>query len=116
MGIKTAIAASAALWAWHGAAAQPVQTNPQIIAQAYDRCMATYAVRLTRTEATDEEIFAQAIRGCQSLEDQLTDAINAQVSAAQAAEFLQAMEAQAKPNFMTMLARIRSDRQRASGG
>ena len=116
MGTKAAIVAAAALCAWHGTAAQPVQTNPQVIAQAYDRCMATYAVRLSRTEATDEEIFVQATRGCQSLDDQLTAAINAQVPAAQAAQLLQAMDAQAKPNFMAMLERIRSDRQRASGG
>ena len=94
------------------AAAQQPEPNVQIIAQAYDRCMATYAVRLTRTAATDQDIFRQASQGCLSLGGQLRAAIEAQLPPEQAAELLRSMDAQAEPNFMAMLARIRSDRSR----
>ena len=94
------------------AVAQEPQPDIRIIAQAYDRCMATYAVRSTRTAATDEEIFDLATQSCFALDGRLRAAINAQLSPAQAAEALQSMDAQAAPNFMAMLARIRSDRSR----
>jgi hypothetical protein len=86
------------------------QPNPQIIAQALDRCMATYAVRLTKTSASDETIYAEAAQGCSPLNERLKGAINAQVPAAQAADFIKQMDASAKPNFIAMLAKIRRDR------
>ena len=88
----------------------PAQQNPQIIAQALDRCMATYAVRLTNTKAPDETIFAEATRGCLALNERLKSAINTQVPAAQASSFIKQMDASAKPDFMGMLAQIRRDR------
>lgn len=94
------------------AVAQEPQPDIQIIAQAYDRCMATYAVRSTRTAATDEEIFDQATQSCFALDGRLRAAISAQLPAAEATGVLQSMDAQAAPNFMAMLARIRSDRSR----
>lgn len=72
--------------------------------------MATYAVRLTRTPASDEAIYAEAAQGCLPLKTRLVDAIRAQVPPAEAAPVLASLETSAKPNFMAMLARIRSDR------
>lgn len=100
------------LLALQPATAQQPEPNVQILAQAYDRCMATSAVRLTRTAATDQDIFRQASQACLSLGGQLRAAIEAQLPPEQAAELLRSMDAQAEPNFMTMLARIRSDRSR----
>ena len=86
--------------------------NAQVLAQAYDRCMATYAVRLTRTDAADAAIFAQARDSCRPLGEQMRAALNAELPPAQAAELLTALDARAEPDFMAMLARIRSDRAR----
>jgi len=111
-----ALALAAAPQAWAQQAAPAAAPDARELALAYDRCMATYAVRLTRTAATDEEIYAQATASCASLESRLSAAIKAQLPPARATEMLQAMAADAKPNFMDMLARIRSDRlQRAAG-
>ena len=93
---------------------QPLQ-DVQIVAQAYDRCMATYAVRLTHTAASDQDIFSQASQGCLPLKSRLIEAINAQLPPAQAREVLESIEAQGEPNFMGMLALIRSDRRRRAG-
>lgn len=94
------------------AAPPPQQPNAYLLAQAYDRCMATCAVRLSHTDATDAAIFAQARQSCQPLGARMRVAVNAEVPPAQAAEALATMDAQAEPNFMRMLARIRSDRAR----
>jgi hypothetical protein len=98
------------------ASAQQAEPNVQMIAQAYDRCMATYAVRLTHTAATDDEIFTQTTKSCLPLKGRLTAAINAQIPAPHATELLRTMEVQAKPNFVNMLARIRRDRAARAGG
>ena len=115
MRFKLAITLLLSLCAVQQASAQQAQPSIQVLAQAIDMCMATYAVRLTRTAASDEEIYAQAAQSCQAVEDQLTTALKAQLAPAQAAEVLQAMEAQEKPNFMAMLTQIRSDRARQGG-
>jgi len=93
-------------------AASTAQAEPsaQIVAQALDRCMATYAVRLTKTDASDEAIFTEATTSCLPLNVRLRAAINAQLPPPQAAGVIRSFDAQAKPNFMTMLAKIRSDR------
>lgn len=92
------------------AAAQEVRPNIQIIAQAYDRCMATYAVRLTRTTVPDDVIYAEATKSCSPLKIKLVEAIRQQVPPPEAAKVLTTMDASAKPNFLNMLNRIRSDR------
>lgn len=97
------------------AAASDAQPNVMILAQAQDRCMATYAVRLTRTEAADEEIFSQATEGCRQLADQLHAAIAREYPADQARELVATLQANARPNFLAILQRIRADRQRRSG-
>jgi hypothetical protein len=81
-----------------------------MLAQAQDRCMTTYAVRLTRTSATDEAIYADARSGCGTLASQLHAAIAKEYPADQAAELLATLDAQARPNFMALLQRIRADR------
>ena len=98
-----------------GGASQP-QQSVAVLAQAQDRCMATYAVRLTRTEAADEEIFSAASEGCEQLSDQLNAAIAREYPADQARELLTVIEANSRPNFIQMLQRIRTDRQNRAQG
>lgn len=86
------------------------QPNVMIVAQAYDRCMATQAVRLTRTIASDDEIFTRAVQTCAALRTELVEALERELPANQAETTLSAMNAQAKPKFMRLLARIRFDR------
>ena len=62
--------------------------------------MTTYAVRLTRTQAADEEIFSQATEGCRQLADQLHAAIAREYPADQARELVAALEQSARPNFL----------------
>ena len=112
MWTKSPVILLVTLVAAHQATAQQPQQDVQTLAHAYDRCMATQAVRLTRTDATDADIFRQATQACLSLQGLLRAAISAQLPPAQAAEILGPMDAQAEPNFMAMLARIRSDRAR----
>jgi hypothetical protein len=104
-----------ALFAAQPAAAQQAEPDIQILASALDRCMATYAVRLTRTAASDREIFAQAIQGCGPLDARLRAALRTQLPPAEADEVLRTIDAQAEPNFMAILARIRSDRAAREG-
>ena len=100
----------ALLFAAQQAAAQEAQPDAMILAQALDRCMATQAVRLTRTAAPDAEIFAQARQSCLPLNERFRAAINAELPSADAAEMLRAIDEHAEPNFIALLARIRSDR------
>ncbi|MDV3457909.1 hypothetical protein RZN05_13015 [Sphingomonas sp. HF-S4] len=118
MGIEPSLAALIALSGLQQAPAPQaqVQLDPQIIAQAADRCMATHAVRSSRTSTDDEAIYAQARLSCAPLNDQLAIALRARLAPAQAAEALRTLDAQAKPNFMAMIARIRSDRARHDAG
>lgn len=116
MRIKLSATVLVLLLAAQQAAAQDPQPNAMILAQALDRCMATQAVRLTRTASTDANIFAQARQSCLTLNDQLRAAISAQFPPADAAEMLRSIDEQAEPNFMALLSRIRSDRARREGG
>ena len=116
MRMKISAAALVLLLAAQQGAAQETQPNAMVLAQALDRCMATQAVRLTRTAATDAEILAQARRSCLTLSDQFRAAVNAQSPAADAAEMLRSIDSRAEPNFMAMLSQIRSDRARREGG
>ena len=112
--IRTANLAPLALLALHPAQAQPPQPAADLTttAQAHDRCMTTFAVRLTHTDATDQYIYTQASEGCRRLREQLTALIDARMPAAQAAEIHQALQARAEPDFMALLTRIRTDRAR----
>ena len=92
-------------------AAQAAPPNAMVLAQAQDRCMTTYAVRMTKTDATDEEIYSGATEGCKDLQGQLHAAIAKEYSADQAKELIATLEAQAKPNFLQLLQKIRADRQ-----
>jgi hypothetical protein len=104
-----------ALFAAQPAAAPEAQPKVPILAGAMDRCMATYAVRLTWTETADEDIFSQATEGCRPLADQLHAAIARDYPADQARELVAALQANARPNFLALLQRIRADRQRRAG-
>jgi len=92
------------------ASAQSPQPVVPTLAQALDRCMASYAVRLTRTDATDETIFATAVEGCKPIETELRIAVRRDVDVAQADAAFKQWDEQAKPNFMSLLNRIRADR------
>jgi hypothetical protein len=93
-----------------GNSGQPGLGDLQILAEAYDRCMATQGVRLTTTSMSDEAIFVQALQSCSDLHGRLSAALKAQLSPRQAGDVFRTMTAQAKPKFMTMLAQIRTDR------
>ena len=90
--------------------AQPAHPDVSTLAQALDRCMTTYAVRLTKTEAADEAIYLAAVDGCKQIEVDLTTAVRRDVPATQGEAALAQWKEQAKPNFMSLLQRIRSDR------
>ena len=104
------------LMAGQPAAGPETQAGVAILAQSYDRCMATYAVRLTRTDADDDRIFASATEGCRPLKDQLLAAIPREYPPDQARELVATIEASARPNFLAMLQRIRADRAARGGG
>lgn len=99
-------------------ASQPAQApepSAAVLAQALDRCMTTHAVRLTRTSATDDAIYTEAAAGCKALNEQLGARIAQEYTPAQAAELTTMLEAQAKPNFLSLLQRIRADRRFRAG-
>jgi len=91
------------------ASGQAPQPNAMMLAQALDRCMTTYAVRMTRTDATDDAIFLAAQEGCAELEQTMTAALRSE-QPQQADAMIAALSAQARPNFMSLLNRIRTDR------
>ena len=110
---ESAVMIAVSLTAALALAAQSTQAAPpgaMLLAQAHDRCMTTYAVRLTRTAATDDAIYAEAVAGCKGLKDQLSAGIARDYAPTQAAELTAALESQARPNFLTLLQRIRADR------
>ncbi|SEH19748.1 hypothetical protein SAMN05428974_3628 [Sphingopyxis sp. YR583] len=86
------------------------QANAMLLAQANDRCMTTYAVRMTKTDATDDAIFAAATEGCKELKAQLFGAIDKEYPADQASGLKSQLDAAEKPNFMKLLQKIRTDR------
>ena len=64
------------------AAAQAAPADdPQLLAQVHDRCMTTHAVQMTRTEPSDEAIYAHATQSCAPLENRLLAAIKATAEA-----------------------------------
>ena len=97
------------------ASAQSPQPGAMALAQAHDRCMTTFAVRETKTDLPDNEIFAKASSGCEALNTRLNAAIRAEYPADKADELIAMLAAQAKPNFQAMLGKIRNDRQRRAG-
>jgi hypothetical protein len=107
---KIASAAAILALAVQPAFAQPTQSNVATLAQALDRCMATYAVRLTKTGMADEAIYRAAADGCKQIEADLTAAVRRDIPAAQGNAALAQWKEQAKPNFVALLQRIRADR------
>ncbi|MHA4838085.1 hypothetical protein [Sphingopyxis sp. MSC1_008] len=95
--------------------AQTAQANAMMLAQASDRCMTTYAVRMTKTDAADDAIFAAATEGCKDLKSQLFGAIDKEYPADQASGLKSQLDAAEKPNFMKLLQKIRTDRQQRGG-
>lgn len=95
--------------------AQPSQANAMMLAQANDRCMTTYAVRMTKTDAADDAIFAAATEGCKDLKSQLFSAIDKEYPADQASSLKSQLDAAEKPNFIKLLQKIRTDRLSAAG-
>jgi hypothetical protein len=95
--------------------AQPAQANAMTLAQANDRCMTTYAVRMTKTDVADDTIFAAATEGCKELKAQLFGAIDKEYPADQARGLKSQLDAAEKPNFIKLLQKIRTDRLQRGG-
>jgi len=95
--------------------AQTAQANAMMLAQANDRCMTTYAVRMTKTDAADDAIFAAATEGCKDLKSQLFGAIDKEYPADQASDLKSQLDAAEKPNFVKLLQKIRADRLQRGG-
>ena len=95
--------------------AQAPSPDIPTLAQALDRCMATYAVRLTKTEMADEAIFLAATEGCKQIDADLMAVVRREIRSAQGEAAIAQWNAQAKPNFMKLLTRIRTDRAARSG-
>ena len=95
--------------------AQPAQANVMMLAQANDRCMTTYAVRMTKTDAADDAIFAAAAEGCKELKVQLFGAIDKEYPADQASGLKSQLDAAEMPNLMKLLQKIRTGRQQRGG-
>jgi hypothetical protein len=95
--------------------AQPAQANAMMLAQANDRCMTTYAVRVTKTDVADDAIFVAATEGCKDLKAQLFGAIDKAYPADQANGLKSQLDAAEKPNFMKLLQKIRTDRLQRGG-
>lgn len=103
-----ALLAAAPLTAQTPAPSPAPQT--MLLAQAQDRCMATHAVRLTHTDATDDQIWNSATTGCQALQARVDAAITSEYTPKEAQQLSTTLSDNAKPNFVKMLARIRADR------
>lgn len=95
--------------------AQPAQANAMMLAQANDRCMTTYAVRMTKTDVADDAIFAAATEGCKELKAQLFGAIDKEYPADQANGLKSQLDAAERPNFLKLLQKIRTDRLQRGG-
>ena len=113
--MKKTIAMTLLGLAAQSASAQPAQPDISTLAQALERCLATYAVRLTKTDMADEAIYSAATDGCKQIEAGLTAAVRRDAPGPQGEAALAQWTDRAKPNFMALLQRIRSDRA-ASGG
>ena len=90
--------------------AQPTQPSLATLAEALDICLASYAVQLTYSSASDDAIYAAAKDGCKKIETELIATVRRDVPPAQADAALRQWAAVAKPNFMTVIQRIRADR------
>jgi hypothetical protein len=88
----------------------PVADDPQLLAQAQDRCMTTYAVRQAGSGRADDAIYTEAEGGCASLNAQLFAALAVKLPPADAAAITKELRDTAKPRFVALLARIRADR------
>lgn len=95
--------------------AEVAPPNAMMLGQAHDRCMVSYAVRLTKTSASDEVIYTEAVSGCRGLHEQLGAAIARDYAPEQAVQLTTRLEAQAKPNFLALLRRIRTNRLSKAG-
>ncbi|VWX54699.1 hypothetical protein [Novosphingobium sp. 9U] len=116
MWLRSAIVAAGLALA-QPASAQQVQPSAAILGQALDRCMVTFAVRLTKTPASDDAIYDEATRSCAPLDARFRAAAGAELEPKEGAQLLKEMDAARRPNFINLLARIRSDRaKRAAAG
>lgn len=91
--------------------AQTPRPSVMVLAQAHDRCMTIVAVRESKVNADDEVIYEHAKAACEESKGGLFEAIRAERPSEQAEGLIDELEAQAKPNFLNMLRRIRADRQ-----
>ena len=72
--------------------------------------MATHAVRLSKDSQDDDAIYEVARNNCAELDAKLNDAIDRELPSEAAQKIKAEMAAQAKPNFLALLAKIPADR------
>jgi hypothetical protein len=89
---------------------QAPEPNAMLLSQAYDRCMTTFAVRLTRTDASDEAIYSAATEGCGELQLAMFAAMRREIPQPDVETIISQITDSAEPNFMALLNRIRTDR------
>ncbi|OYQ31903.1 hypothetical protein CHU93_04080 [Sandarakinorhabdus cyanobacteriorum] len=90
--------------------AQEAPANVPFLAQMLDRCMATHAVRLSKTDMDDAAIYAEAGKGCAAIDQQLRAGVRSQMPPAEAEALIKQFDATDRPNFLVLLQRIRADR------
>ena len=94
----------------HGASAQRPGADAPTLAQALDRCMAVQAVRLTKTDIGDDEMYARAAEACRGVKERLAEKVGEDYPAAEGAQALREVEAQSRPGFMGMVDKVRGVR------
>ncbi|MFK4004670.1 hypothetical protein [Qipengyuania sp. NPDC077563] len=72
--------------------------------------MTRYAVRLSRETQDDDVIYATAKGNCSELDAELVAALDRELPPETADKIKMQMAEQAKPNFMSLLGKIRADR------
>lgn len=92
------------------ASAQDTQASAMVLAQAHDRCMRAVAVLESHSETDDGLIYEYAVEACRELDERFHAALRTEYPADQANEIVSMLKAQAKPNFLSMLGRIRANR------
>jgi len=92
------------------------ETNPlaqiMITANAYDRCVTTYAVKLLESGLSDDDLYVVASTMCRDLNDLMKQRIIASLPAAQANEMLARLGADPKGDYLKKLQAIRQGRSR----
>lgn len=96
--------------------ARTPEPSLMLLAEAHDRCLVTYAVRLAGSGEEDEQIYAAASQGCSEIKARRDGAVRTELPPEHVDDLLRELEAAEKPNFMRVLKQIRADRAARAGG